>query len=404
MSDRTTWLVVSATAAEAQRLVGAGPRRDFEELRKATEGTCVFRETPRQGRSLRQRLFGPHVRQAWRVAALARDGDSIYADGEHNGIPLAVFLRLRRKRVARFVVLAHWVTPRWKRVALFLASIAGVPATLVVHSVVQQAAAESLVRKRWEVRLLPYLVDTDFWLPGSPERPSPDSPTVVAVGAENRDYTTLVTAAALLPEMQFVIAAGSHWARTLSASQDELPPNVIFISETLGFEELRELYGRATVVAVPLLKVENQSGVTAILEGMSMGLPVVTTANRGQREVVAGPLVQSDGVVDSVGTADRGPHLFTTEWQSGVTGCYAEVQNAQSLAAAIAYLSRNSTAGPTGRSTVAAHFRIEQFVERIGRLLEPSIARDTPLATVSALPTKTGEDVTSSPVTGPIVR
>jgi glycosyltransferase involved in cell wall biosynthesis len=68
----------------------------------------------------------------------------------------------------------------------------------------------------------------------------------------------------------------------------ELPPNV----ERRSFElpELRQLYADAAFVVVPLVEADFQTGITTILEGMSMGRAIVCSRTSGQ----------SDAVVDGV--------------------------------------------------------------------------------------------------------
>lgn len=366
-----TWLVISASQDEVERLTSSGPRRDFQELKNATEGTYVLRDGSKSGRTLRDRLLGAHVRQAWQAAGRVRSGDNVFADGEHTGFPLAIFLRLRRRRPARFVMLAHWITPRWKLLALRIASIVGAKATIVVHSVVQQSAASSAVGHRWKVVLMPYQVDTDFWTPRKCGSSDKRRFTVVAVGSENRDYDTLVRAAPQI-DGDVVIAAGSHWARSIAGSGEPLPTNVTYLDETLGFEQLRELYRSASVVVVPLHDVDNQSGVTAILEGMSMGLPVVTTATKGQREVLAGPLILDGAPEPKCRDMDRGPWLFDASWSRETTGFYVEIGHPGGLAEALEQVRRNSDLhriGESGRSVASKHFGIEKFSERLVRQL-----------------------------------
>lgn len=371
MGTRRTWLVISATAADVERLTSSGPRRDFDELRKATQGTYLLREGSKSGRSLRERLLGAHVRQAWHAAGKVRQGENVFADGEHTGFPLALFLRLRRRRPARFVMLAHWITPRWKLLALRVASVMGVKATIIVHSVVQQAAAKTAVGGRWKVVLMPYQVDTDFWTPAEHATSSDRRFTVVAVGSENRDYDTLVKAAPHI-DGDIVIAAGSHWARSIAATGEQLPENVTYLTETLGFEQLRELYWTASVVVVPLNDVDNQSGVTAILEGMSMGVPVVTTATQGQREVLAGRSFTNDSTPGEAAVLDRGPWLFDPSWSRETTGYYVDVCNPEALATAFEQIRHDPSArqiGRAGRSVAQRHFGIDDFRERLVRLI-----------------------------------
>ena len=126
-------LLVSASEEETARLTEGGPRRDFLELARRIRGRTVFAREGRRG-GVRGRLLGPHVRQAWRAAGAADRGDTVFADGEHNGIPYLLFLKLRRQRVKQVVMLGHLVGRPWKRALLWLVTRLGTPGALLVHS------------------------------------------------------------------------------------------------------------------------------------------------------------------------------------------------------------------------------------------------------------------------------
>ncbi|MGE5597681.1 MAG: glycosyltransferase family 4 protein [Hyphomicrobiales bacterium] len=365
-----TLLLVSATAADAERLRTNGPRRDFLEAAAATGGEILYQESNGSRRGWRAKLFGPHVRQAWRAAGRVEPGDIVFADGEHNGIPLLVSLALRRRRPERVVMLGHLLTRRWKLAMLALATRLGPGGVLAVHSVEQATAARRWLGRRWRIQLLPYQVDTDYWRRTEPA-PAADPPLVVAVGSENRDYDTLVRAVDGLP-LRVVIAAGSHWARSVAGTAT-LPTNVDYRSDPLPFAELRELYARAALVVVPVHDVANQSGVTVILEAMSMGLPVVVTASRGQRECITGPLVHGDGALDPAATANRGPHLFGDHASRDTTGFYVPPGDPAALRSAIEWLIAHPALaapyGEAGRRAACRHFGIERYTAWFAREL-----------------------------------
>ncbi len=361
-------LLVSATEADTDRLVANGPRRDFLELARATGGAVVYREGGKKPRGLRGKLLGPHVRQAWRAARSARAGDTIFADGEHIGLPLAVSLALLRKRT-RVVMLGHYVSKPWKRRAIRVASWLKHDVSLIVHSAVQERVATRASGGRWDVQLLPYQVDTEFWRRCGQAAPA-GRPRIVAVGSEHRDYATLI-AAVDGPDVELVIAAGSHWARE-SAGAGNVPANVVLHSEPLAFAELRELYASAAIVAVPLEDVANQSGITVMLEAMAMGAPVAVTASRGQRECVAGPLMRN-GREQSEPVASRGPAAFGITGTPAPNGVYVAPGDIQGWRDLIAMLlaepARFACMGENGRRTVESSFTIEQFTQRIADVI-----------------------------------
>jgi glycosyltransferase involved in cell wall biosynthesis len=297
----------------------------------------------------------------------------MFADGEHVGIPLVAFLALRRKRRGISVVmLGHYVTRKWKRALFSVARRAFPDAHVLVHSVVQRDELRSVVSGPWRVDAVPYQVDTEFWTTAS--RDLHPEPLIVAVGSEGRDYDCLAEAAAGV-EGRFVIAAGSHWARR-TAEASQLPPNVEYLGKPLSFEDLRELYRRATVLVMPLLELENQSGVTAILEAMSMGLPVIVSANKGQQELVAGPIVNADGTV-SQETAGRGPWVLEGQRPDNprANGLYVPVGNPAALRAAIDLIlsdpQRGISMGQAGREYAVRYFALERYTERLAKSLCP---------------------------------
>lgn len=364
-----TWILVSASEQEARRLTEDAPRRDFIELATATGGELVHAPEGRGRQGLSRKLFGPHVRQAWRAAGRIGRGDVVFADGEHNGIPLLLFLALRWRRVRRVTMLGHLPGKWWKLAALWVATRLVRDGVLVVHSSAQLRRVERWLGGRWEARLVPYQVDTAYWNPAGAPRER-DQPLVIAVGSEHRDYGTLMEAVRGLP-IDVVIAAGSYWARKVAAAGD-VPANVAFLTEPLPFRALRELYTQATAVVVPVTDVANQSGVTTILEAMSMARPVVTSASRGQRDYVTGPLVLADSNLDRASTADRGPAAWSPRSSGPVdTGLYVPPGDARALREAIRLLVENDglrlRLGSAARRAALRHFTLEQYTAALHR-------------------------------------
>lgn len=368
----STQLYVSATKDGAARLQQNGPRRDFVELARATGGRIVYQHEQQRRRGIRARLWGPHVRQAWRAASDCDGGDSLFLDGEHIGIPALFALALRRRRPANVVVLGHLPARRWKLPMLWLGTRLGVGGALVVHSGTQASAVRSWLGRRWAVEFVPYQVDTAYWTASAPE--AGVRPVVAAAGSEHRDHQTLVEAARRL-EADVVIAAGSHWARTV-AGANALPANVEYLTEPLRFPELRALYRRAAVVVVALEDVANQPGVTTILVAMSVGKPVIVTASRGQQEVLTGPMVGTDGEVADGPTSGRRPACFPefAGERFAQSGFYVPVADEGALRAAIDLLLNDpglgARLGDAGRETVTRCFGIERYTNALAGLLQ----------------------------------
>ncbi|KMO29358.1 hypothetical protein VQ02_30010 [Methylobacterium variabile] len=105
------------------------------------------------------------------------------------------------------------------------------------------------------------------------------APFILAMGSANRDYRTLVEAAARLG-LPTVIVAGTHATAGLS-----LPPNVT-MRRNLAIAECHDLCGRARVNVVPLRDTAFTSGQVTVLEAMMLGKPVVATRAAGTEDYV----------------------------------------------------------------------------------------------------------------------
>ncbi len=377
----TTFICVSASRDQAAQLQADGPRRDFVALAAAVDGETLFASNTR-AKGLIGRLTGPHLRQAWATARRARAGDTVFADGEHIGIPLLGFLAATGRRRVRVVMLGHLVTRRWKRLLFRLTSRLVPAGVVVVHSEVQAHGIRRVLGRGWEVKLVPYQVDTSFWRSASSA--PPDGP-IIAVGSENRDYETLAAAVGGL-DRKVIIAAGSHWARTLAGSS-ELPANVEYRSTAMSFADLRDAYAAASLVVMPLQDVDNQSGVTGILEAMSMGRPVVVTASNGQRECITGPLVRDDGTLDRAAMQGRGPQVFGGGADGQATGLYALPADPASLRAAIEYAladhRRACEMAIAARCAAERHFSFERYVETLATILKDAQRISKPIPVVA---------------------
>lgn len=207
-------------------------------------------------------------------------------------------------------------------------------------SVQRRALIERLRYPSERVYLIRHYVDQVFYSP----RPA-ETDMICAVGAEMRDYVTLLAALRgtglrchiatdhvripgrfrLLNDRR--VAIGALGARSDShITQGRLP-----------LTELRELYARSRFVVVPLLPSDTDNGVTVILEAMAMGKPVICSRTRGQVDVI----------------------------REGVTGLYVPVGDAAALRAAILSLwndpLRAQEMGRNARAWIEKHHTLEKF-------------------------------------------
>lgn len=289
-SGRRIVLTVNARAAENDlHRGGQGSiqrRTDFGELATALGASMVdwdVVDRTRAGRTLRRKLgFGPAA--ALLVFLTSRRYDVIWCFTEIEGLVLALLFKVFRIRKKLFLIA---VEPLSSNSLLFLLKLkVWTHFTKILPTNTYQSA--ELVRlglPAEKVAVLPYQVDCQYFTntDTGTERTGSGSPLIVAVGLESRDYVTLVKAVTDL-DVDVFVAAASLWSGDSAQFPVTIPANV-----TVGrcsYQELKELYSRATLAVVPLRDSPYQHGITAIQEAMAMGLPVVVTRTRGQSDVV----------------------------------------------------------------------------------------------------------------------
>lgn len=372
MAKRTLLVISARLDAEARAAVASGrwPRKDFLELERALDADVIDYGSVEGTRFWRaaRRIFGMPVTQA--CMAVARSGryDQIFTDGEHIGIPLAVLLRFARRR-PRHVTIGHLlVTPAKRAMFRWLRPHRGLDAVIAHATVQRRLACAQLGLSPARVSLVPYQIDPVFWVP----REGATEEMICSAGLEYRDYPTLLGAVRGLP-LRVVIAAGSRWSAHRSVIGDNVPPNVEVIS--LDYEALRDLYARARFVVVPLHEVDNQAGITVILEAMAMAKAVIVTATRGQCDVVRGRMYSAEGLS---GEAQGGPAAFgvTGPLAEGETGLYVPPGDAAALRGAIQFLldhpDEAARMGAAGRRLAEEQMSLDLFVRRVKALVEDS--------------------------------
>jgi glycosyltransferase involved in cell wall biosynthesis len=127
-------------------------------------------------------------------------------------------------------------------------------------------------------------------------------------------------------------------------------------------------------VVVPLREVDNQAGITVILEAMAMGKAVIVSGTRGQTDVVRDrrnggrgrmPRQWWPGFVDAPGLVEPVGHL--------PTGFYVTPGDAGELERAIRYLlARPDVAtelGRNGRLVAEACFGLDAFAARFAEVI-----------------------------------
>jgi len=366
--------VLVVVGTDVARDSSAGPRRDYSVLARRLDANIIDLGEIRRSWFARlvRRLAGNGPAQAWLAFRQRQDVDVIITDGEHSGIPLALLLRLARSRVGH-VTIGHRLTSRKKQFFLRVLRAHARMDRIALHSRHQHEFARTKLRiPTRRLALLPYQVDAEFWSPMD----VPEERLVVSAGLEHRDYPTLLRAAQGL-DAKVVIGAASNWSRHDFAAST-IPANVQI--SAFGYTDLRDLYSRASVIVVPLVDVDNQAGVTTILEAMAMGKPVIVSQSRGQTDVVEDRRGPARGLprerpvsLARLLAAGRGLDLEPT-------GFYVPPGDADALRRALEYLLRNpeerQRLGRAGRRLAEQLFTVDEFAGRIGDLVAAAATRD----------------------------
>ncbi len=123
------------------------------------------------------------------------------------------------------------------------------------------------------VTTVPFGIDAEFYA----VQPQPEVPGIVVSAGEDvlRDHDLLINAVAKLnekdPQVRLELATGMRV---------DMPPSLGQVFHERLYGKMRDLYQRASVVAVAVHpSAARASGSTVVLEGMASGRPVVATAN-----------------------------------------------------------------------------------------------------------------------------
>jgi glycosyltransferase involved in cell wall biosynthesis len=281
---------------------GEAPRRDYFDMRDML-GAELMMPPERPGRvfSTLRKVGGNALAMAWTAWSQRKSYDVIVTDQEYAGLLLALLFKVTRTRRGH-VMISHYLTPAKKQVFFRLLKVQSHIDRTICYSTAQEKLARTRLGLRADqVALVLHPADSKFWRPAASddekradeemlrgvglEIPA-DAPVVCSAGLEFRDYPTLMGAASKLPEGTHVmIAASSPWSKRKNTAEDaELPENVHLVS--LKPLQLRALYRRAWVAAIPLYDVDFQAGSLVAYEAMGCGKPVVITRTRGQNDIV----------------------------------------------------------------------------------------------------------------------
>jgi glycosyltransferase involved in cell wall biosynthesis len=342
---------------------GEAPRRDYFELRDML-GAELMAPPVRPGRfhAALQKVGGNALAMAATAWLQRGRYDAILTDQESIGLALAMLFKLTGTRRGH-VMISHYLTPAKKQVffRLFKAQ-AAIDCTVCYSTAQEELALNGLGLRPDQVSLVLHPADSLFWSPAASSAESErdarelahagldlpaEAPLVVSAGLEFRDYPTLMKAAgSLVNGAHVAIAASSPWSKRKNTAEDEpLPPNVHLLS--LKPPQLRALYRRAAVVAVPLYDVDFQAGSLVAYEAMACGRPVAITRTRAQ------------GRSDIV--------------QEGVTGFYVPPAGADEMASTLNRLladpALSARMGRAARQTVEEELNLDTYLNKMAALV-----------------------------------
>jgi glycosyltransferase involved in cell wall biosynthesis len=225
-------------------------------------------------------------------------------------------------------------------------------AVVTWSSVQRRALIERIGFPRERAYLIRHYVDQVFYSPREIEEDM-----ICAVGAEMRDYATLLEAIRRTGIRCHIATDHVRIPGRFRLINDRRVPisNIGARVDTqvtegrMSLTELRNLYARSRFVVVPLLPSDTDNGVTVILEAMAMGKTVICSQTRGQVDVI----------------------------QDGVTGLFVPVGDAAALRTAILSLwsepLRAQQMGRNARAFVERHHTLERFTSTVRSAVEASL-------------------------------
>lgn len=185
-----------------------------------------------------------------------------------SGLLVAVILRAAGRRVSVFLFnfYLHAMGERWVVKQILRLLLRG-RTVLSVQSPVEVEYFRS-INSALDIRCVPLGLSFPS---GITEEDVIAGDTVFAGGYTNRDYGTLLAAAAKLPAIPFVIACSRA-----NRIEGTIPANVTFYYD-LSLEEFHRRLASSRIVVVPLLANVGASGQLVALAAMHCGKPVVYT-------------------------------------------------------------------------------------------------------------------------------
>ncbi len=327
------------------------PRQDYLEIARRLDGKLYGYDVSTAGwynhvRQIERRLKLDFVESFLATHHLSRHS-IVLSMSEKNALPMALRLRMTGQKLPH-VVIAHKLSSGYKTKVF---------KTLNLHETFSHVICLAQPQVDYAVRQLDLSpanvdfvydkVDHHFFRPLPAERGS----YILAVGQEQRDYTTLARAIAGTG-LKLIVVASSPW------STHQLPTDEVRTATVLSripYRELRDLYAGARLVVVPLYDVDYAAGVNAALEAMAMGKALIASRSRG----LAGYITDSEtGLYVPPGAPEALREAILSLWEQPRS------------------LERLET---NARQAVVERMNMDIYVERVTQIVEKVLATSPPV-------------------------
>jgi glycosyltransferase involved in cell wall biosynthesis len=359
MSKRVVLTVSGFIAADIHEHIANGqrPRADYLELARGFDSDILDYAAARETTGWIGRILswvgGPNLVLAYACWKVRSNYQAIVTDGEQIGLPLAALLKFTPGGRPRHIMIVHVISEPKKTFFLDWLGVQSCIDRFVTYSRWQQ----QFILSRWKlvdsrVVWTPFMVDQKFFAPDQVKPGRTVRPQICAVGLERRDYETLLQAVEDL-DVHVVIAAASPWSKRKEGVRTRTVPSNVTVRKFTQYE-LRQLYADSCFMVMPLENVKFQAGVTAILECLAMGKPVICSRVPGQTDVVV----------------------------EGENGRYVPPGDSSTLSSEIRLLlSRPQEAarlGANGRNLVESQMNLDLYVQRLTGFLQEAIGEGRP--------------------------
>lgn len=217
----------------------------------------------------------------------ASRGDFVFCNGEDIGLAVGLLNagpRRGRVRLAFAVMAPERTRARW-----LLRLLHVVRAEPLLLTGVRRKADFLRTWVKADPKNVAYVaeqVDDQFFRTTDEPKTARPRPLIVSCGLEQRDYQTLIDAIAEQDVDVKICAVSPNYTQNTRVRMPQVVPDNVEMRH-FEFPELRELYQQADVTVVPLLDNEYSAGITAMLEAMACGSPVVITRTPGLIEELA---------------------------------------------------------------------------------------------------------------------